>query len=281
MIGPHAPVVSLSYPQSPNAPIRYGAQPPALDGETDLMLFKDRDAFNKGAAYFFWQEYNKTVIVHNSDLPGGLPGSKRSFLRRWFFDEDGLGEPSILSERDSYAMDSQWPSNSIAQPADKPWYCYWPQTILEGFIFVYEDADESSSRSTAPSGGAPTNAPSFGPPSEKREAPANLQRYPKTVKIEERRNPHSSIQPYCQQMQILNNNQPGPLKNPSTQELIQIQLTESEPMIQHQMNQDQEAPGGPPANGASPTNSPGRRRAINKRGLAGNGPSCQCEWMSG
>lgn len=280
MVGPHAPVVSLSYPESPNAPKRYGAQPPALDGETNLMLYKDRDAFNKGAAYFFWQQYNKTVIVHNSDLPGGLPGSKRSFLRRWFFNEEDLRGSTILSERDTNSIESQWPGNSIARPADKPWYCYWPQTVLEGFIFVYEDADETSSRSTAPANAATTSAPSFGPPREKREASANLQRYPKVVKIEERRNPHSSIPPYCQQMQILDNNQPGPLRDPKTQELIQIQLIENEPMFQHQMSQDQEAPGGSPTNAASPTDSSSRRRAIDKRNLAGNGPSCQCQWMS-
>ena len=280
MVGPHAPVVSLSYPQSPSAPIRYGAQPPALNGETNLILYKDRDAFNKGAAYFFWQQYNKTVIVHHSDLPDGLPDSKRSFLRRWFSNEEDLGDPTNLSERDAYDIESRWPSNSIAQPADKPWYCYWPQTILEGFIFVYEDADRSSSGSAAPTSAVAMSATSSSPSREKRQAPANLQPYPKMVKIEERRNPHSSIQPYCQQMQILDNNQPGPLRNLATQQLIQIQLIENEPLVQHQMDQGQEASSGPPTNAASPTSPPGRRRATDKRGSVGNGPLCQCQWMS-
>lgn len=275
MVGQHDPIVSLSYPQPPNAPIRYGAQPPALNGEINLMLYKDRDAVNKGAAYFFWQQYNKTVIVHNSDLPGGLPGSKRSFMRRWFYDEEGFSDATNLPKRDSYPIDSHWPSNSFAKPADKPWYCYWPQTILEGFIFVYEDSDENPSKSAALASAATTSAASHGPPRGKRQAPANQQPYPKKVKIEERRNTHSSIQPYCQQMQILDNNQPGPLKDPATQKLIQIQLTEDEPVDEHP-----EASGGPPTNGALPTASPSRRRAMGKRAVAGSGPSCQCEWMS-
>lgn len=282
MVGPHTSVVSLTYPQPPNAPIRYGAQPPQLSGDAALRIYKDEDASNDGPAYVFWQQYNKTVIVHNSDLPGGLAGSKRSFFRRWFSSEEGPEDLTDLFERDTTDVDSQWPTNSIAKPADKPWYCFWPDTILEGFIYVSQNADQSSGGSaTSASAAATSSVPSASPGvRQKRQAPASLQTYPKLVKIEERRNPHSDMQPYCQQMQILNTNQPGPLRDPVTQQLIQIQLSETEPMVQHQINQYQGPSGGPPTNAASPTGYSGRRRAVDKRGPTGAGPLCQCEWMS-
>ena len=280
MEGPDGPMVTLTYPESTDSTIRYGAQPPQLSGPANLMLVGDRDASNRGPAYLFQQEYNKTVIVHNSDLPGGLPGTKRSILSHWFSSEQSLENSAKLDERDT--DDSEWASNSIAQPEDKPWYCYWPGTILEGFIYVTEDADQSASESAAYSTGASPNAvPSASSMAKKRQVPAGLPSYPKMVKIEERRNPFNPIKPYCQQMQILYTDQPGPLSYPSTPQLIQIQLQESEPVVQHQMQQQQGyGQGGSDATPSAPTSLPGRRRAIEKRTVTGSGPMCQCEWLS-
>lgn len=258
MLGAKTPIISLSDPRSPQTAIRYGAQPPELNGPANLLLYQDRDEFDKGAAYFFWQQYNKTVIVHESDLPGGF--SKRSFSKRWSSDDEGLA-------------DSQWPSNSFAQPADKPWYCVWPQTVLEGFIFVYRDVDGESEESATSSNIAIPSATSVIPQKAKRGAPKGLQPYPKLVKIEERRNYENPVSPYCQQMQILNNNQPGPLSDEATGELIQIQLTETEPMVQHQVVPVRETDD-------DYSSTLDRRRAMQRRGRAGKGPLCQCEWKS-
>ena len=284
MSGPNSSQVSLSYPEPPNSVIRYGAQPPQLSGPVNLVLMKDKEEFNKGPAYLFMQQYNKTVIIHNSDLPRGLQGSKRSLVKRWISGEI-FERPAGIHRRDSSTLDSQWSSNSVAEPADKPWYCFWPGTILEGFVFIQQDATQTTTASTASSGAtAMTPAPAASVQvTKKRQTPANLQPYPKVVKIEERRNFFNNIKPYCQQMQILNNNQPGPLRDPVTQQLIQIQLDESEPFVQHQFDQQNFGPsasGDLRASPALPTGVPGRKRAIDKRGPMSGGPSCQCEWMS-
>ena len=283
MTSPHNPAVSLTYPESPNSGIRYGAQPPQLSGQTNLFLMKDKDDSSRGPAYFFAQQYNKTVIVHNSDL-GGLSNSKRSFLNRWFSGQDAES-PAGLSARDAY--DNAWSSNTTAKPGERPWYCYWPGTILEGFIFVTQDAGQTPTKSAAYPTKSDLAAASSAPSqaASKRQAPADLPPYPKLVKIEERRNPFNTIKPFCQQMQILNSGKPG-LVTDSTGQLVQIQLEESEPsFVQHQLNPQtnfgQGAPSGLPATPAFPTGFPGRRRAIDKREGQGSGSSCQCEWMSG
>ena len=295
MTGPQQPMVSLSYIAPPNPTIqppqpiiRYGAQPPQLGGQASLFLMRDKDQSSKGPAYLFTQAYNKTVIVHNADLNGGtsgVPGSKRSLIKRWLFNE--IERSGELYERGDYA-DSQYSSDTVAQVGDKPWYCYWPGTILEGFIYVTQNADGTTSGSAAMSGAALTtsapSAPSQG--SQKRQAPASVSPYPKLVKIEERRSSWNPVKPYCQQMQILNTYEPGPVTDQNTGQLVQIQLDETEPsMIQHQFNpQGNFGPAAAtsfPSSPSMPTGLPGRRRTIEKRDVPGAGSLCQCEWESG
>ena len=283
-MAPSGPMVSLSYPQPPNPPIRYGAQPPQLQGELPLVLMGDRYASSKGPAYLFTQQYNKTVILHSTDLPGGLQNSKRSFLPRWFSQDNEYKDSAKMHRRDS--DDSDWTDNSIAVPTDKPWYCYWPGTILEGFIYITEDSDSSDDNSEASSGAAAVTAGSSSPSQTvgKRQAPSSLPQYPKVVKIEERRNSINPIKPYCQQMQILNTNMPGPLTDPGTGQLIQVQLEESESIVQHQFAQPgswgQAAPSAFPSFPATPTGPSSRRRALDRRDSSGASSACQCEWMN-
>ena len=279
--GPDAgPMVSLTYPAPPMAPIRYGAQPPQLSHPSPLVLMENRDDPTRGPAYIFVELYNKTVILREGDLPGGYPSSpKRSLLEGWSFNEDAGDKAIRLQERD----DSTWESDSIAQPTDKPWYCFWNGTILEGFIFVTQTANTSASgNTTSPSAAATSEAyfQGMNQPPRKRQASSSPLQYPKMVKIEERRMQDNCVQPYCQQMQILNTGQPGPLQNPITGDFIIVNLTESEPPLQHQ---EQEIPGGEgvpsnPWDSVSTTGGQARRRSHNKRQSLN---SCQCEWTSG
>ena len=278
--GPHGPVVSLTYPESPV--VRYGAQPPQLSGQANLFLMTDKSDSSRGPAYFFAQQYNKTVIVHDADLHGPS-NSKRSLINRWF---PGLDVESTveLSKRDDYY--SQWTSNTTAKPGDRPWYCQWPGTILEGFIFVTQEAKQTSTGSAAYSAGSGTTAALSAPSqnARKRQTSADPP-YPNLVKIEERRNPFNTVQPFCQQMQILYNGKVG-LATDQTGQLVKFQLEESEPsFVQHQLNPqtsfDQGAPSAQPMTPTLPTGLPGRRRALDTRDVQGSGSSCQCEWMSG
>lgn len=276
--GSNPPMISLSYATSSDGYIRYGSQPPQLNQPANLVLMKDKDDFNKGPAFVFQQQYDKLVIVHEGDIPGGIPSSKRSLVNRWFYDK-GLVNHGNLKGRQE---DDEWTSNSIAQPVDRPWFCYWNNTILEGFIFVTQDASASASASGASPGAAATSSGSSQFPGSrlKRQSPPILSSYPKSVKIEERR-PLNPTRPYCEQMQILNTYQPGPVVNPSTNLINTIYLSETESQNLVQSHAMQGIAGGPPLSGpaTSPSGFPRKRRATDKRTTPPN--SCQCGWKTG
>ena len=274
MASPNAPVISLSYATPPDDRIRYGSQPPQLNQSANLVLMKDKDDFSKGPAYVFQQQYDKVVIVHEADLPGGISSPKRSFLKRWFYDK-GLENRGSLMKRQK---DDQWASTTFANPSDRPWYCYWNNTILEGFIFVTRDANVSASASGASPSAVATSSSSDPFPAArlKRQSPLS---YPKSVKIEERSPLYPSHQPYCVQMQILYTNQPNPVLNPNTNSLNTIYLseTESQSLVQNQAMPGMA--GVPPLSTlpASPSGFPKKRGIIEKRVTAPS--SCQCGWM--
>ena len=280
MAGPYAATISLSYATPSDDFIRYGSQPPQLNQVANLVLMKDKDDFNKGPAYVFQQQYDKVVIVHEEDMPGGIPNSKRSLLKRWFYDK-GLENHKNLIRRQE---DDEWTSDSIARPTDRPWFCYWNNTILEGFIFVTQDASASASASASgasPSAAATSSGSSQFPGSRfKRQSPPSLSSYPKSVKIEERR-PLNPSPPYCEQMQILNTYQPGPVVIPNTQRVNTVYLTETESQSLVQNQAMYGVAGGPPLSGppASPSGFPKKRGAISKRSPPST--SCQCGWMTG
>ena len=149
------------------------------------------------------------------------------------------------------------PNGQVGKLGDQPWFCWFNQTILEFFIYP-EQNTTSSTMSTAlsspsstsmPDNGAgpsyyPTNlnppshtsayssSPSWPAPREKRHyeyghhetysrGSAN---YPLWIKMEEKRKPENNIQPYCQQMRILDSGLIVPQEGVSI-----INVTEIEP----------------------------------------------------
>ena len=275
--GANKPIVSLSSAMPSDGLIRYGSQPPQLNQPANLVLMKDKDDFNKGPAYVFQQQYNKVVIVHEEDIAGGIPSSKRSLLARWFFDKGFNNHASLIGRQD----DDEWMSDSIAQPVDRPWYCYWNNTILEGFIFVTEDASASASASnTSPSAAVTSSGSSQFPGSRFRRQTSPSPLYPKSIKIEERR-PQNPSPPYCEQMQILYTNEPNPILNPTTGKANTVYLSETESQSLMQNQAMQGMAGTPPlsAPAASSSGFPTKRAAKEKR--AAPPSSCQCGWMTG
>ena len=276
---PNVPMVSLSYPAPPEASVHYGAQPPQLDQKSPLVLMENRDDPTRGPAYIFGQLYNKTVILREDELPGGYPPPKRSLFERWSLNEEVNDKPSRIHERD----DSTGGSDSIILPSHKPWYCFWNGTILEGFIFLTQNANYSASESTTSVYATATSEAhpqGMNRPPPKRQASPGLPQYPNMIKIEERRSQYNCVQPYCQQMQILYTGQPNPLRSPTTNELIIVNLTESEPPFQHQEQEVSEDEGGPPGpwNSAPTASGQPRRRSHTKRQ---HHNSCQCAWTNG
>ena len=274
--GSFTPTINLTYALPSDNLIRYGAQPPQLNQPANLVLMKDKDDVNKGPAYVFQQQYDKVVIVHEDDLPGWIPSPKRSLLKRWFYESE-VRNPSSLKTRQS---DDEWTDNSIAKPIDRPWFCYWNNTILEGLIFITHDASASASASGAsPSAVATSSGSSQSTGSRlKRQISPSLS-YPKAVKIEERR-PLNPSKPYCEQMQILYNLQPGPVVNPSTGTINTIYLseTESQNLAQNQAVHGMASGQLFSASAASASGFPKKRAAMEKRITPPS--SCQCGWVS-
>jgi hypothetical protein len=97
----------------------YGTQPPILAQTQVLSLVTDSQEPGRGPAWFFELPYNKLVILQEDALSGsGSAHTKR----------DGHGE------RDHSVSDFM--RKQVAQPGDKPWFCYWNGTLLEAFIYV-------------------------------------------------------------------------------------------------------------------------------------------------
>ena len=94
----------------------YGAQPPVLETPSSLTLVTDINNPNRGPAYFFQQTYNKIVILNSTAFP---------------------------------TRDVVTPQNPMmAMPGDQPWFCFWNNTILEGFIYVNESVPDASQNTT-------------------------------------------------------------------------------------------------------------------------------------
>ena len=292
--------INLTSGLSPDAPLRYGPQPPQLNSLSSVSLMSDTDDPSRGPAYFFQQHYDKIVI---------LPGNQlfASPLRR------GLGEVDAsirLKDRQSVYGHRY---KRIA-PGDQPWICFWNNTILEGFIYVNDNTTidfpnasavvSSLLESAAPSVGflpnpyadpSSTSSPTetvFSIPSAPFASDADRpgyssptptsgyakravsqptsypSPYPKIVKIEERRLFQNPVNPYCQRMQVLDDGLLGQVSNAAGDPVI-VQLTEEEPAIAYT---------------AGSTGSR-RRRSWLQDSDAGNKMrrgtnACRCEWLS-
>lgn len=257
---------------SSGGPLRYGAQPPPFNEPYDLIVMLDKVEPNRGPAYFFQHSYDKIVVVPEKQLSAGT--SKRS-----------LEDSSKLEERD-------WYHGGIAQPGHRPWFCFWNSTVLEGFVYITQDSSAASSSSVASAASATlstTTGPPRSPPStsgtatttstagwKRQYSPAPMPSpmiapCPKVVKIEERRHSVNAMQPYCQQMQVLNDGSVGTVTGP-TGELVTVELNETEPIYQR---------------GVRMSGVIGKRRRwweesntgrVEKKDVIANG--CQCMWLS-
>jgi len=259
---------------SSGGPLRYGAQRPALNEPYNLMMMLDKAEPNRGPAFFFQQDYDKLVVVSESTMASGL--SKRS-----------VGDAVDLEERGYPAGGLQ---GEVAKPGDKPWFCFWNSTLLEGFIYINQNSsaanlNASSSSITSTPSSAPASTiresssplSSNAPDAQKRQIPSSPLPpplplpYPKIVKIEEHRHANNAVEPYCQQMQVLYDGTVNSVPNPSGQPII-VSLSETEPIHQRAMKLSS-------ANGK-------RRRWLedsNKERLEKKdamGGSCHCVWVS-
>lgn len=172
---------NLSLPYLGNGSVIYGAQPPVLSRTPyTLTLEYDKRNVSAGPALFFWDYFDKIVIIPESELP-------RSSRRRRDANLDTRGitwTEEDVSEAHLQARSSRTIRRQIGETGEKPWFCVWNATVIEAFIFVNQTTSK------------PTNEGGL---------------YPKPVLFKETRRSSNAVSPYCQQFQILNDGTTGPL----------------------------------------------------------------------
>lgn len=180
------------------------------------------------------------------------------------------------------------PNGQVEKLGDQPWFCWFNQTILEFFIYPEYNTTSSTTSTTLfssssmsmpnngvgtishPSGlnspshtGAYSSAPPWPTPREKRHyeygdhetysrGSTSLANYPLWIKMEEKRKPENNIQPYCQQMRILDSGLIVPQEGVSI-----INVTEIEP-----------------------SSSSTQKRDSMDGSTAALGSNCVCEWLA-
>lgn len=173
--------------QSISGPFTYGAQPPYFNNPTrSLTLMRDTNDLSLGPALFFYSLVDKLVIVREDTFPTA-PTSKRAIINK-----DALGRTRYHEQ--------------LARAGDRPWFCWWNSTIMEFFLYLNETTVESQELASSTLARYPT----FGPDSSKMNGYL-LSNYPRRIKIEEKRNYPGAKQPYCQQMQVLDNGYIAPI----------------------------------------------------------------------
>jgi hypothetical protein len=259
----------------PDALILYGLQSPDIALQS-LQLVLDLDYKSYGPAYHFATRYDKLVILRPDELTTGPPG---------------------LAKRQD---DKPFRQRFQVKPGDYPWFCYWNQTYIEGYIYVDDNSTAASFTAfpTQPPSGSPSASydmagflatasvpspspgtglaiatPSFATPTPapvaRRDAqadaaaPPRIPPYPRIVKIEERRI-SDSPQPYCRQMVMLDNGKIAPASEGNAAEK-QIPLQEIFPDYDDVW-------------AARPSQTSNLRR-DGLRGRSDPSSACHCQWM--
>lgn len=269
----------------PEGAILYGLQTPQLELQP-MKLVLDLDLKAYGPAYHFAARYNKLVILRPEEL---------NF--------------SVGSGRVKRQDDKGFRQKFQVRPGDNPWYCYWNDTFIEGYIYSEDNSTAASftafptpasSNSPSPTAmdsaavaaatatGIPsisntqilsasiTEATPTPSPAVRREAPPDfpaslrIPPYPRIVKVEERRLPDSP-QPYCQKMILLDNGQIAPAPN-GNDSPMRIWLQEQDPSYEEYF-------------AAQPTQTGNTKRQSSRdlvQGMqkrADPSDACHCQWM--
>ncbi|KAL2063020.1 hypothetical protein VTL71DRAFT_6092 [Oculimacula yallundae] len=224
--------IRLSPGNTPDDSYAFGSQPPVFSEFQILNLVMDNQDPGKGPAWFFEIPYNKLVILPEEAITA--PGAKG---KRDHHGEKRLGGGGFVRK-------------DVAEPGDRPWFCHWNGTLLEGFIYVNltSSAGRSASASPASVSATPTSTVSSGR-STSSATPAAVTgssfgfaqpfefppAYPMVLKIEERRVPDFvDIAPYCVQHVIDDWGVASIAKNSTGQPVI-VYLNETDSSIMPDM----------------------------------------------
>ncbi|KAF4446413.1 glucan 4-alpha-glucosidase [Fusarium austroafricanum] len=107
-----------------NTPFPWGTQAPSILQPVPLILVNETQDTARGPAWWLRAQYNKSVIVSESTFSSEL--GKR-------------GPPGNNDEYEDYNSFHRFKSKpSHAVSGQKPWFCTWPNTLLEFFIYPNE-----------------------------------------------------------------------------------------------------------------------------------------------
>ncbi|KAI5467646.1 hypothetical protein BGZ63DRAFT_399209 [Mariannaea sp. PMI_226] len=165
-----------------NAEFIWGAQPPSILKPATLTLVYDTYEPGRGPAWWTTYQYNKTVIISDSDF------SSLS-QRGWDHDNDHpFSSPGQYQKK-----------NKGAKEGDKPWICTWPDVTVE--IFIYPKQNISSHWPTTSTYSAMTPTATGPNPSATYQIPPY---YPKVLKMLELRYVFDKSQiAFCSHVEIV------------------------------------------------------------------------------
>jgi hypothetical protein len=157
-----APAPPLPDGTAPRFNFTYGAQPPKVAPMQRVFWVQDLNEPGRGPALHFQTTYDKLVILEESEFG---QGKRKRMVPQYGTPTDytplgahSPGETPLPPPRGGAFRHKA----SMLQTGDSPWYCYWNQTFIEGFIYVSQNSTSNNGHSDTPtatttmSGSAPT-----------------------------------------------------------------------------------------------------------------------------
>ncbi|PWY92507.1 hypothetical protein BO70DRAFT_367626 [Aspergillus heteromorphus CBS 117.55] len=193
---------------SSSSSLTYGAQQPVFSNPTQNMsMMMDSNDLSFGPALTFITLYDKLVVVPQDSFPSSA-SSKRDYVTT-----------------DEVAA-NMYSRKQVAQAGDKPWFCWWNSTVMEFFLYMNETTKEAaySSSSAIVTATAQATQGSSSSNSASKRSSSSLPDYPRRIKMEEKRDHPGATNPYCQQMQVLDDGEIGPISQ-TTLEIKEVQPT--------------------------------------------------------
>jgi len=154
----------IYYNSNPDQKICYGTQLSWMQSAiAPFQAVQDNTSPGSGPAYYFSQFYDKLVVVPETALN---PSEEST---------------SNKAKRQSLQLDQSWfQQKQIAAAGDKPWFCVWNNTFMEGFIYIQEPVpasyslnSSSSSSSTGPPPSTSASSAATTPPSSSTPSPTS------------------------------------------------------------------------------------------------------------
>ncbi len=294
-VGESPAVIQLTLPNWQAEPLQYGAQPPVFRGPQRLSMAMDQDNSESGPAFWFQAVFDKLVILEDNRL-------KRPTL------DEVIEQEIELETRDLHLQHQQQHENHHLnkrslelKPGDKPWFCNWNGTILEGFLYLLKNTSTAAVPGQPPSSlypdlAVPTAAGGGAATSlilNKGQQQSLYSNYPKVVKLAEHRRGFTKdrVRPVCQQMQVLDNKSISPITTVDTGESVIVYpdevdsaLMEAEAEVEADAEETTKlrrrallssffGGGGGGGGGGS------RNRRLRRRGEELVGRRCECTWV--